>query len=183
MTGQVSGQVSRRVVGLGLSLLALAGAQEAARFTLPGDAVYPEGIAYDAATGDLYVGSTRTGTVYRGDADEPGELEVFLRGGQDGRTSVTGMKVDGYGRLFVAGRSTGRIFVYDTASGRLIRALAAPPAPRTLLNDVAVTDEAAYVTDSFRPQLFRVSLTGGRPPKLKRGSSSRVPASRTAALT
>lgn len=164
MTGwvcrRVYGQAIRQVVALGLSLIFLAGAQETERFTLPGNAVYPEGIAYDAATGDFYVGSTRTGTVYRGDADAPGELRVFLPGGEDGRTSVTGMKVDGSGRLFIAGRNTGRIFVYDAASGELIRAFAAPPAPRTLLNDVAVTDEAAYVTDSFRPRLLRIPLTG-----------------------
>lgn len=157
---RVYGQAIRQVVALGLSLVFLAGAQGTERFTLPGNAVYPEGIACDAATGDLYVGSTRTGTVYRGNADAPGELRVFLPGGEDGRTSVTGMKVDGYGRLFVAGRNTGRIFVYDAASGERIRVLAAPPAPRTLLNDVAVTDEAAYVTDSFRPRLLRIPLTG-----------------------
>jgi len=131
----------------------------AVQFTLPGKAVYPEGIAYDPATGDFYVGSTRSGTVYRGNVrDGPGELEVFLPGGTDGRTSVTGMKVDEYGRLFVAGRSTGRVFVYDMASGRLIKALETPPSDNTLINDVAVTDDAAYFTDSFRPILFRVPL-------------------------
>jgi len=128
-------------------------------FTLPDGAVYPEGIAYDVATGNVYVGSTRSGTVYRGNVDRPGELEVFLTGGRNGRTSVTGMKVDAYGRLFVAGRNTGRAFVYDTASGDLIKVLETPPAARTLLNDVTVTREAAYFTDSFRPVMFRVPLT------------------------
>lgn len=132
----------------------------AVQFTLPGKAVYPEGIAYDPLTGDFYVGSTQSGTVYRGNVrDGPGELEVFLPGGTDGRTSVTGMKVDDYGRLFIAGRNTGRAFVYDTASGELIKALETPPSDNTLLNDVTVTPDAAYFTDSFRPLLFRVSLT------------------------
>ena len=160
MTGRVVRQVVRQVVALSLGLVFLAAAQETERFTLPGNAVYPEGIAYDAATGDLYVGSTRTGTVYRGDADAPGELRVFLPGGEDGRTSVTGMKVDGYGRLFVAGRNTGRIFVYDAVSGERVAALTTPAARRTLINDVTVTADAAYFTDSFRPRLFRVPLTG-----------------------
>lgn len=130
------------------------------RFTLPGEAVYPEGIAYDPLTGDFYVGSTQTGTIYRGNVrDGPGELEVFLPGGADERTSVTGMKVDDQGRLFIAGRNTGRVFVYDTASGELIRSLRTPPSQSTLINDVTVTTEAAYFTDSFRPVIFRVPLT------------------------
>lgn len=141
---------------------AVSRAQEAAfqTYTLPGDKVFPEGVAYDAATDNFYVGSTQSGTVYRGNVrDGPGELEVFLPGGRDGRTSVTGMKVDEYGRLFIAGRNTGRAFVYDTASGDLIKVLKTPPAARTLLNDVTVTADAAYFTDSFRPVLFRVPLT------------------------
>lgn len=129
-------------------------------YTLPGETVYPEGVAYDPSTGDFYVGSTGDGTVYRGKVSTPGELEVFLPGGMDGRTSVTGMKVAD-GRLFVAGRNTGRAFVYDTASGELIRVLATPRSQRTLLNDVTVTQDAAYFTDSFRPVLFRALIAEG----------------------
>lgn len=122
--------------------------------------MFPERIDYDAATGDVYVGSTRSGTVYRVNVrDGPSVLEVFLPGGRDGRTSVTGMKVDDYGRLFIAGRNTGRAFVYDASTGELIKALETPPAARTLLNDVTVTEDAAYFTDSFRPVVFRVPLT------------------------
>ena len=129
-------------------------------YTLPGDAVFPEGVAYDASTGDFFVGSTRDGTVYRGNVrDSGGELEVFLAPGADGRTGVTGMKVDAQGRLFIAGRDTGRAFVYDTASGNLIDVLETPAAPNTLINDVTVMENAAYFTDSFRPILFRVPLT------------------------
>ena len=131
-----------------------------AQYTLPGNNVFPEGIAYDVATGNFYVGSTAHGTVYRGNVRaEGGDLEVFLKAGQDQRTAVTGMKVDAQGRLFIAGRNTGRAFVYDTASGDLIKTLTAPAAPNTLLNDVTVTEDAAYFTDSFRPVIFRVPLT------------------------
>lgn len=148
---------------IGLMILTVAYTQNptlaAQIYTLPGEAVYPEGVAYDPSTGDFYVGSTQSGTVYRGNVrDGPRELEVFLPGGMDGRTSVTGMKVAD-GRLFIAGRNTGRAFVYETASGELIRVLATPRSQRTLLNDVTVTDDAAYFTDSFRPILFRASIT------------------------
>jgi len=50
--------------------------------------------------------------------------------------------------------------VYDLRSGRLVRALRAPGRGRTLINDMAITPTAAYVTDSYRPVLYRVSLRG-----------------------
>jgi Cu-Zn family superoxide dismutase len=68
--------------------------------------------------------------------------------------------IDERGRLFVAGGNTGRIFVYDAASGGLIRALDTPESEMTFLNDVAVaSDGNAYFTDSMRPILFRVPVT------------------------
>ena len=145
-----------------LLFVTFASAQENAQIlTLPSPTVFPEGTAIDETNGDVYVGSTSSGAIYRGNVqDAPGELAVFLPGGKDGRRSVTGMKVAD-GRLFIAGRDTGRAFVYDTSTGELIRVLETPSAPRTLLNDVTVTKDAAYFTDSFRPTLFRVSLRNG----------------------
>jgi len=131
-------------------------------FVLPGGRVFPEGVAHDPASGDFFVGSTQDGAVYRGNVRGGSrETEVFLEGGEDGRGGVTGMKVDDRGRLWIAGRTTGGAFVYDAASGRLIRAFETPRAPATLINDVTVTPDAAYFTDSFRPTLFRVPLTPG----------------------
>jgi Cu-Zn family superoxide dismutase len=131
-------------------------------YALPGSATFPEGVAYDPATGDFFVGSTQSGAVYRGNVrDDSGETEVFLEGGADGRGGVTGMKVDGEGRLWISGRDSGRAFVYDTGSGELIKAFETPGAASTLINDVTVTQDAAYFTDSFRPTLFRVPLSQG----------------------
>lgn len=127
---------------------------------LPGERVFPEGVACDPATGDYFVGSTADGAIFRGTIGSgETEAEIFLPGGEDGREAVTGVKLDAQGRLFVAGRRTGRVFVYDAATGTLIAALATPSAERTLINDLADTNDAAYVTDSFRPILFRVPLT------------------------
>jgi hypothetical protein len=89
-------------------------------------------------------------------------MQRWLPGGRDGRTAVTGLAVDRRGRLFAAGGDTGRASVYDAASGRLIRALRAPGTGRTLVNDIAVTDTAAYLTDSYRPVLYRARLDGAR---------------------
>lgn len=128
------------------------------RYVLPGEEVYPEGIAYDPRTGNFFVGSTTDGTIFRGNVGvDQGEAEVFLEPGSDGRQVATGMKVDKTGRLFISGGNTGRIFVYDTASGGLIRAFDTPESRMTFINDVAVTPNGdAYFTDSMRPTLFRV---------------------------
>jgi sugar lactone lactonase YvrE len=133
----------------------------AERYVLPGEQVFPEGVAYQSDTGDFYVGSTTDGTVFRGNVEGgPKEAEVFLEPESDGRTTAIGMKVDKEGRLFIAGGDTGRIFVYDTESADLVRRLDTPDAESTFLNDVAVTpDGDVYLTDSMRPVLFRVTST------------------------
>lgn len=132
----------------------------ATTFALPGEEVFPEGVTCDPASGNFFVGSTADGTIYRGNVrSSAGAAAVFLPGGADGREAVTGLKLDGRGRLFAAGRRTGRAFVYDATSGDLIKAFETPQAESTLINDVAVTTDAAYFTDSFRPILFRVPLT------------------------
>jgi CubicO group peptidase (beta-lactamase class C family)/sugar lactone lactonase YvrE len=126
-------------------------------FALPGEQAFPEGIAFDEATGDFYVGSTIDGTIYRGNV-ETGTVGVFLPG-QPGRVAL-GLALDGRGRLFVAGGQTGAIAIYDTATGQLLLEAANGLAPNTFLNDVAVSPTGdAYVTDSFNPTLYRVPST------------------------
>ena len=56
--------------------------------------------------------STTDGTIFRGRLDEPA-ARVFLRGRIHGRDTAVGIKVAG-DRIFVAGGSTGRFFVYGT---------------------------------------------------------------------
>lgn len=157
---------SRRMVGLAL-LLALiaavlpwqAGAanQPKARiYSFPAnDVVFPEGIAYHAGNGDFFVGSTANGAVYRGNIRR-NNLEVFLPGGQDGRTAAIGMKVNPQGQLFVAGGGTGMIWMYDAVTGRLLSAFSTGR-QGGFINDVTITpDGAAYFTDSNIPVLYRI---------------------------
>jgi Cu-Zn family superoxide dismutase len=83
--------------------------------------------------------------------------EVFLPGGEDGRTTAIGLEVDDNGRLFVAGGATGQMFVYSTATGDLIASFDNNEAT-TFINDVAVTRSGdAYFTDSRNPVLYRVT--------------------------
>src|SRR5438105_4952933 len=81
-----------------LVVLALAAAAPAAdrsrTYAIPGDKVFPEGVAYDAASKAFYVGSTTDGQIFRGRIDGPAAVG-FLPGGRDGRTTATGMKVAG----------------------------------------------------------------------------------------
>ena len=76
----------------------------------------PEGVVYDRRTKAFYGGSVSDGTLYRGTLDNP-TAEVFLpAGAPDGRTEAVGVNVDKEGRLYVAGGSTGTLFVYDIAT-------------------------------------------------------------------
>ena len=87
--------------------------------TLPGNAVFPEGVAYDAASGNFYVSSTGDGSIMRGNINGTA-AEVWLPGGHDGHTFATGMKVDAQGRLYVSGGSTGLMSIYDTNTKALL---------------------------------------------------------------
>jgi sugar lactone lactonase YvrE len=119
------------------------------------DGWQPEGIASGRGT-SLYVGSIPTGAVWKGDA-RTGRGDVLVPG-QEGRSAI-GIKVDKRNRLFVAGGSTGKAFVYDAKTGRDLASyqLAAAGAA-TFVNDVAVTSKAAWFTDSSAAQLYALPL-------------------------
>lgn len=129
-------------------------------FTLPGEAVFPESIGVDPATGGAYVGSLADGSVYRLAGD--GVAEVWSPAGEDGRRSVAGVKIDDRGRLWAAGGYDGTLWVYDLASRALLVRLDVGSRP-SCVNDIAFAGGAAYITDSLIPRLFRAS---GDPPEL-----------------
>jgi sugar lactone lactonase YvrE len=130
-------------------------------YTLPGEEVYPEGVAFDQSTETFYVGSTNGGTIYRGRLQRP-EAEVLAPAGANpDLTAAFGMKVDPQGRLWVAGGRTGKNVVLDARTGRQIKAFAAPNAAASFFNDVAVTGDGAYFTDSTSPVLWRVPTRDG----------------------
>jgi Cu-Zn family superoxide dismutase len=132
-----------------------------ASYALPGDSVFPEGVAYNPASGKFYVGSTTDGTLYEGDLAS-GEVSVFSAGGAGGRTTAIGLKVDDSGNLWVSGGGTGQMFAYNTADGSLVASYTTPAVEQTFINDATVTpDGSVYFTDSFRPVLFKVSALAG----------------------
>ncbi len=151
---------------LAVGVAGCGGADPPPGIVVPGDAVFPEGVAVDKASGDLYVGSTSDGAIFRAAAGAS-EFEEFLPAGADGRTAATGLKVDPRGRLFVAGRTTGRLFVYDLDTRELVTSLKAPGEGETLVNDLTFTADAAYVTDSYRDVIYRIPLDAGDPSEME----------------
>lgn len=126
-------------------------------YTLPGAAVYPEGIAHLAGSKDFYVGSTTDGTIFKGTLGQKATEKFDLPDAE--RTTAIGMKIDGQNRLYVAGGNTGKAFVYDTVNKTRLKVLTTPAATPTFINDVTLTPDAAYFTDSQRPILFRAART------------------------
>ena len=126
------------------------------RINLP-DGFQPEGIAN--ADEQFYVGSIPTGAVYRGSL-RTGKGAILVQA-EAGRSAI-GLKAD-RGRLFVAGGNTGNGYVYSARTGALITTFPLATG-NTFVNDVVVTERAAWFTDSFNPVLYRVPLgPNGRP--------------------
>jgi sugar lactone lactonase YvrE len=116
----------------------------------------PEGIEVGKGT-TFYVGSVATGAIVRGNL-RTGTRTPLVDGGQ-GR-NATGIELDNRSRLFVAGASTGKGFVYNAKTGALIRTYNFASAP-TFVNDVVVTRSGAFFTDSSKAVLYRVPIGGG----------------------
>ena len=129
----------------------------ATSYELPGENVFPEGIALGPDGETFYVGSASTGAIYRGTVGS-GEVATLVPGGEAAPFTTLGLAVDDQNRLWVAGGGSGAIRRYDAGTGEAIDTLQTPEAENVLLNDVAVAPNGdAYVTDSFRPVLFRVA--------------------------
>ncbi len=120
----------------------------------------PEGIANGPGV-TFYAGSRADGSIYRGNL-RTGEGRVLVPG-VEGRIAV-GMKYDdATGRLWVAGGTTGAVTAYDGRTGRQLGRWVVPGSG--FLNDVEVTPDAVYVTDSAVQRLVVVPLgTGGALP-------------------
>jgi sugar lactone lactonase YvrE len=111
----------------------------------------------------------RHATAYLGSLADGDIIAVSLRTGEQrlisqgpGSPSV-GLKIDNHGRLFVAGGPTGTGRVIDVKTGDVIRSYEFATGA-TFVNDVVLTRDYAWFTDSQQPQLYGVPLgRGGRP--------------------
>lgn len=121
---------------------------------------YPEGIA--AGRGhEVFVGSLLDGALYRADL-RTGRGEVVAPGAP-GRITAGLYHDDRSDLVWAAGLDDfeSAVLVFDGRTGAIVESLAVPG---LFLNDLVVTRDAVYVTDSFADVLWRVPLDAqGRP--------------------
>jgi len=121
----------------------------------------PEGIAVGSGQ-DFYVGSLANGAIYKGDL-RTGQGDVLVSG-VTGR-AITGLKFDPRTNyIWAAGAGSGNAYLFDAVSGALVETYPLTSSP-TFINDVVITREAVYFTDSVNAVFYRIPLgPGGRAP-------------------
>lgn len=160
-------QPSRRAVLGGVSAAALTlaagtGSAQAAtqrswprQFPLP-DGFLPEGITIGVKP-YAFMGSRANGAVYRTDL-RTGKGRIVHEGAA-GRTAI-GLKLDHDGVLYVAGGDGGTGRVIDAHTGILLHTYQLTTASSTFINDVVLTRDRAWFTDSVNGSLYSVPRNG-----------------------
>jgi sugar lactone lactonase YvrE len=116
----------------------------------------PEGIEIGKGT-TFYVGSVANGAIYRGNLRTG--VGAILVPGETGR-AATGIELDNRNRLWVAGAGTGKAYIYNALTSALIRTYTFATSD-TFINDVVVTRDGAYFTDSRKAVLYQVPVGSG----------------------
>jgi sugar lactone lactonase YvrE len=138
-----------------VAALAMPAAAAPAEVIILPDATSAEGIAAGNGT-TFYAGDLFAGDIFRGDIQQ-GAAELFINA-PAGRMAV-GMAADvEHDLLFVAGGFTGQGYVYDTLTGATVATYQFGVADTSLINDVALTNDGAWFTDSFQPRLYFVPV-------------------------
>jgi hypothetical protein len=120
---------------------------------LPG-ASSAEGIAKGGGT-TFFAGDLMKGDIFRGDIRR-GNARLYIDV-PDGRMAV-GMKVDvDNDLLFVAGGATGQAYIYDLDSRETVATYQLTK-EEAFINDVAVTDDGAWFTNSRKGELYFVPV-------------------------
>ena len=120
------------------------------------NAFLPEGITTGPGH-TAYLGSRADGDIYRLDL-RTGKGKVISQG--PGTPSV-GLKL-AHDWLFVSGGSAGDARIVDARSGELLASYTlAPTGTPAFINDVIVTDKAAWFTDSLDNAVYRLALRHG----------------------
>lgn len=128
--------------------------------------LFPEGIACDAATGNLFVGSILKRKIVRVDAK--GAVSDFVAPRRDGLVSVLGIKVDSRRHELWAAASGGPefpdenghsgLFRFDLRTGALAGKYLLPSGTAHMLNDLAFdADGNAYLSDTTTGAIYRLS--------------------------
>jgi sugar lactone lactonase YvrE len=123
------------------------------------DGFRPEGIAIGTLP-FAYFGSLGDGSIYRANL-VTGEGRIISEG--PGTPSV-GLDIDRRARLFVSGGAAGDARVVKVTSGEVLASYQFTT-EASFVNDVVLTPDAAWFTDSLNPVLYRLPLDrhGGLP--------------------
>lgn len=113
----------------------------------------PEGIASGRGH-TFYAGSLATGAVVRGDL-RTGSYTTIVDSA-DG--PAVGIAVDAWNRVWVAGGPSAEIRAYDGSTGSVLGVFTTGPG---FINDLVVTRDAVYATNSAAPTLAMVPLGPG----------------------
>jgi sugar lactone lactonase YvrE len=166
---------------LAVTIVPAAAAPPGDVIVLPG-ASSAEGIAKGAGA-TFYAGDLFGGDIFRGDLRR-GTAELFIDAPDDpddpddpdARMAV-GMFADvRHGLLFVAG-GPGAAYVYDTGTGATVASYQLGDPASTFVNDVTVTRQGAWFTDSLQARLYFVPVSPTGVP----GPASTLPLSGPAA--
>jgi len=116
----------------------------------------PEGVAAGRGL-TAYVGSLVDGGIAQIDLRTGARNDDFVA---DATGPAVGLEYErGADRLWVAGGPSGEVRVYDASSGALLQTYSFGAG--RFVNDVVVTKDAAYATDSFTAELLVVPLGSG----------------------
>lgn len=147
------------VVTLVMSAAPVHAAPKSAVVPLPG-ATGAEGIASGRGS-TFYAGDLFTGDVFRGDLQH-GTAALFIDA--PANRMAAGLKFDPTsGLLFVSGLSTGQGYVYDTATRSTVAVYQFADPGEGIINDVTLSKDGAWFTDSVQPQLYFVPIVHGAP--------------------
>jgi sugar lactone lactonase YvrE len=125
---------------------------------LPG-AKSAEGIAAGGGT-TFYAGDLGNGHIFRGDIRSD-KADRFIEIPEDEDRSAVGMAADvSHELLFVAGDESGKAYVYNTRRRATKAIYQLTDSAPTLINDVTVTQDGAWFTDSYQAQLYFVPING-----------------------
>lgn len=128
---------------------------------------FPEGVTA-GPDGELYIGSVTQGTIVRV-GPTSNQSETFIQG-HDGLLSITGIAADpvrdvlwvcsvDLGFSGVTGTAAPSVQAYALSSGKQLKTY--PLEKGAFPNHVVLgKDGAAYITDSFKPVIYRTSIQG-----------------------
>lgn len=122
-----------------------------ARFPLP-NGFQPEGITIGAAP-FAYFGSLANGDIYRA-ALATGRGSVISKG-LGAEHPTVGLKIGRHGRLFLSGGASGELRTVDARSGEIEKVYAVGG---TFVNDVVLTPDAAWFTETYKAVLYKLVL-------------------------